>query len=45
MVFDERRFEHDLASQADLTLAECRYWVRNLQDALATIRCTLESNQ
>jgi PAS domain S-box-containing protein len=29
--FDERRFEHDLASQADLALAECWYWVRKLQ--------------
>jgi PAS domain S-box-containing protein len=29
--FDERRFEHDLASKADLALAECWYWVRKLQ--------------
>ncbi|HTG16342.1 MAG TPA: AAA family ATPase, partial [Blastocatellia bacterium] len=29
--FDERRFEHDLASQADLALAECWYWIRKLQ--------------
>ena len=29
--FDEHRFEHDLASQADLALAECWYWVRKLQ--------------
>ena len=29
--FDERRFEHDLASQPDLALAECWYWVRKLQ--------------
>jgi PAS domain S-box-containing protein len=29
--FDERRFEHDLASHADLALAECWYWIRKLQ--------------
>ena len=29
--FDERRFEHHLASQADLALAECWYWIRKLQ--------------
>jgi PAS domain S-box-containing protein len=29
--FDERCFEHDLASQADLALAECWYWIRKLQ--------------
>jgi len=29
--FDERRFEHDLASKADLALAECWYWIRKLQ--------------
>jgi len=29
--FEERRFEHDLASQADLALAECWYWIRKLQ--------------
>jgi PAS domain S-box-containing protein len=29
--FDERRFEHDLANQADLALAECWYWIRKLQ--------------
>src|SRR5205823_12682179 len=29
--FDERAFEHDLASQADLALAECWYWIRKLQ--------------
>src|SRR6266481_3850817 len=29
--FDERRFEHSLASQADLALAECWYWIRKLQ--------------
>jgi PAS domain S-box-containing protein len=29
--FDERRFEHDLASQADLALAECWYWIRKMQ--------------
>src|SRR6266699_458517 len=29
--FDERRFEHDVASQADLALAECWYWIRKLQ--------------
>jgi PAS domain S-box-containing protein len=29
--FDERRFEHDLASRADLALAECWYWIRKLQ--------------
>ena len=29
--FDERRFEHNLASQADLALAECWYWIRKLQ--------------
>ncbi len=29
--FDERRFEHDLASQTDLALAECWYWIRKLQ--------------
>jgi len=29
--FDERRFEHDLARQADLALAECWYWIRKLQ--------------
>jgi PAS domain S-box-containing protein len=32
--FDERRFEHDLASQADLALAECWYWIRKLQARL-----------
>jgi PAS domain S-box-containing protein len=29
--FDEPRFEHHLASQADLALAECWYWIRKLQ--------------
>jgi PAS domain S-box-containing protein len=29
--FDERRFEDDLASHADLALAECWYWIRKLQ--------------
>lgn len=29
--FDEGRFEHDLASHADLALAECWYWIRKLQ--------------
>ena len=29
--FDECRFEHDLASKADLALAECWYWIRKLQ--------------
>jgi PAS domain S-box-containing protein len=29
--FDEHRFEHDLASKADLALAECWYWIRKLQ--------------
>ena len=29
--FDERRFEHDLASKSDLALAECWYWIRKLQ--------------
>jgi PAS domain S-box-containing protein len=29
--FEERRFEHDLASHADLALAECWYWIRKLQ--------------
>jgi predicted ATPase len=29
--FDERRFELDLASKADLALAECWYWIRKLQ--------------
>jgi PAS domain S-box-containing protein len=29
--FDERRFEHALASQADLALAACWYWIRKLQ--------------
>ena len=29
--FDERRFEQDLASKADLALAECWYWIRKLQ--------------
>jgi PAS domain S-box-containing protein len=30
-LFDERRFELDLASRADLALAECWYWIRKLQ--------------
>jgi PAS domain S-box-containing protein len=32
--FDERSFEHDLASKADLALAECWYWIRKLQARL-----------
>jgi PAS domain S-box-containing protein len=29
--FDEHHFEHELASHADLALAECWYWIRKLQ--------------
>jgi PAS domain S-box-containing protein len=29
--FDERRFESHLASQPDLALAQCWYWIRKLQ--------------
>jgi PAS domain S-box-containing protein len=29
--FDDRRFESHLASQADLALPECWYWIRKLQ--------------
>ena len=29
--FDERRFENHLASQPDLALAQCWYWIRKLQ--------------
>src|SRR5260221_7620644 len=29
--FDERRFESHLASQPDLALPECWYWIRKLQ--------------
>ena len=29
--FDELRFEHHLASNPDLALAECWYWIRKLQ--------------